>query len=236
MTSICKHFRWGSLALGLALAGPTLAADSIADFGQWLARYEAAPAGDKPGLVAEGVRLAKRREPAMRRLIATQPRLALQRAVPRLAKLPEPVARHLEQHAEGLAEYTVTVACGGPGHRSCKVEGSLELNGQRLTPRWLGRRAHLGSKSGLPVHGMILESGQLAAPPEPPTLTAALAKGGKPRVIIAGQAGQLYRVEVSSDLRQWRVLKLIEGAAKPVEFVDESATTERDYFYRTVTP
>jgi len=80
MTSICKHFRWGSLALGLALAGPTLAADSIADFGQWLARYEAAPAGDKPGLVAEGVRLAKRREPAMRRLIATQPRLALQRA------------------------------------------------------------------------------------------------------------------------------------------------------------
>jgi hypothetical protein len=84
--------------------------------------------------------------------------------------------------------------------------------------------------------GLILESGQLAAPPEPPTLTASLAKGGKPRLMIAGQAGQLYRVEVSSDLRQWRVLKLIEGAAKPVEFVDESATTERDYFYRTVTP
>ena len=121
MTSICKHIRWSSLALGFAFAGPTLAADTIADFGQWLARYEAAPAGDKPGLVAEGVRLAKRREPAMRRFIATQPRLALQRAVPRLAKLPEPVARHLEQHAEGLAEYTVTAACGGPGHRSCKV-------------------------------------------------------------------------------------------------------------------
>ena len=118
MTSICKHIRWSSLALGFALAGPTLAADSIADFGQWLARYEAAQADDRPSLVAEGVRLAKRRQPAMRRLIATQPHLALQRAVPRLAKLPEPVARHLEQHAEGLAEYTVTVACGGPGHRS----------------------------------------------------------------------------------------------------------------------
>ena len=36
--------------------------------------------------------------------------------------------------------------------------------------------------------GLILESGQLAAPPEPPTLTAALAKGGKPRLILAGQA------------------------------------------------
>ena len=175
MTSICKHFRWGSLALGFAVAGPALAADSIADFGQWLARYEAAPAGDQPGLVTEGVRLAKRREPAMRRLIATQPRLALQRAVPRLAKLPESVARHLEQHAEGLAEYTVTVACGGPGHRTCKVERSLELNGQRLTPRWRGRRAHLGSKSGLPVHGIVL-GGQMAVAEEPARELAAAEK------------------------------------------------------------
>ena len=84
--------------------------------------------------------------------------------------------------------------------------------------------------------GLILESGQLAAPPEPPTLTATLAKGGKPRLVIDGQEGQLYRIEVSADLRQWKVLKLIEGAAKPVEFVDESGTTERSRFYRTVTP
>ena len=175
MTSICKHIRWSSLALGFALAGPTLAADSIADFGQWLARYEAAQADERPSLVAEGVRLAKGRQPAMRRLIATQPHLALQRAVPRLAKLPEPVARHLEQHAEGLAEYTVTVACGGPGHRSCKVERTLELNGQRLTPRWQGRRAHLGSKSGLPVHGIVLD-GQMAIADEPARELAAAEK------------------------------------------------------------
>jgi hypothetical protein len=166
MISSRNHFYWGSLALGFALAGPTLAADSIADFGQWLACYEAAPADDRPGLVTEGVRLAKRRESAMRRLIATQPRLALQHAVPRLAKLPESVARYLEQHAEGLAKYTVTVACGGPGHRHCNVERSLELNGQRLTPRWLERRAHLGSKSGLPVHGIVL-GGQMAIADEP---------------------------------------------------------------------
>ena len=175
MTSICKHIRWSSLALGFALAGTTLVADSIADFGQWLARYEAAQADDRPSLVADGVRLAKRRQSAMRRLIATQPHLALQRAVPRLAKLPEPVARHLEQHAEGLAEYTVTVACGGPGHRSCKVERTLELNGQRLTPRWQGRRAHLGSKSGLPVHGIVLD-GQMAIAGEPARELAAAEK------------------------------------------------------------
>ena len=77
MISSRNHFYWGSLALGFALAGPTLAADSIADFGQWLARYEAAPVEARAGLEAEGVRLAKRRESAMRRLIATQPWLAL---------------------------------------------------------------------------------------------------------------------------------------------------------------
>ncbi|MEC8972487.1 MAG: hypothetical protein VX509_01140, partial [Verrucomicrobiota bacterium] len=103
MKSICDLFRRGGFALGFILAGPALAADPIADFGQWLARYEAAAANDRPSLVAEGVRLAKRREPAMRRLIVTQPRLALQHAVPRLAKLPEPIARHIERHAEGLA-------------------------------------------------------------------------------------------------------------------------------------
>ena len=67
-------------------------------------------------------------------------------------------------------------------------------------------------------------------------IEAPLAKGSKPRLVIDGQEGQLYRIEVSADLRQWKVLKLIEGAAKPVEFVDELGTTELDTFYRTVTP
>ena len=73
MISICNFYCRASLALGFAVAGSVVAADPFADFGQWLSRYESAPADAKPGLVAEGVRLAKRREPAMRRLIATQP-------------------------------------------------------------------------------------------------------------------------------------------------------------------
>ena len=206
MTFICKYIRWSSLALGFALAGPTLAADSIADFGQWLARYEAAQADDRPSLVAEGVRLAKRRQPAMRRLIATQPHLALQRAVPRLAKLPEPVVRHLEQHAEGLAEYTVTVACGGPGHRSCKVESTLELNGQRLTPRCQGRRAHLGSKSGLPVHGIVL-GGQMAIADEPArelSVAEKSALGLAPNQTVLSLAGERRAFDSPAAAAAWQ--------------------------------
>ena len=152
--------------VGFALAGATLIAGPIEEFDQWIARYEAAPLEARPGLEAEGVRLAKRRQPLMLRLIATQPRLALQRAVPRLARLPESISQHLEQHTEGLAEYTVTVACGGMGHRTCQVERTLTLNGGVLTPRLFGRRAHLGSKRGLPVYGIVL-GGQMAIANEP---------------------------------------------------------------------
>jgi hypothetical protein len=84
--------------------------------------------------------------------------------------------------------------------------------------------------------GLILESGQLAAPPVP-TLSAALTKGGKLRLVIDGQGVGLFRIEVSDDLQEWRVLKRIRQIeAKPVEFIDESATADRSHFYRTVTP
>ena len=146
-----------AIALGiLAGTGAGFAADPLGEFDAWLARYEAASVAERPNLTAEGERLAKRRQPAMLRLIATQPAMALRRAVPRLAKLPEPVAQYVEQHAEGLARYDVTVACGGARHRFCKVERRLMLDGRALTPRWHGRRAHLGSKENLPVHGIVL--------------------------------------------------------------------------------
>ena len=50
-----------------ALAGATLIAGPIEEFDQWIARYEAAPLEARPGLEAEGVRLAKRSQPLMLR-------------------------------------------------------------------------------------------------------------------------------------------------------------------------
>ncbi len=129
------------------------------------------------------------------------------------------------------------VAVGANGTLLTSVDGKSWLRRSSGTETTLGgvafgdRRFIIAGRAGL-----ILESGHLPSPPVPPTLSAALAEGGKPRLVIAGQKGQLYRIEVSADLRQWRVLKLVEGAAQPVEFVDESTTTERSYFYRTVTP
>jgi len=60
--------------------------DPLGEFDDWLARYEAASVAERPGLTAEGERLVQRRQPAM----------ALRRAVPRLVRLPESVAQHVE--------------------------------------------------------------------------------------------------------------------------------------------
>ena len=86
-----------AIALGLlAGTGARIAADLLGEFDAWLARYEAASVAERPGLTAEGERLVKRRQPAMLRLIATQPAMALRRAVPHLVRLPESVAQHVE--------------------------------------------------------------------------------------------------------------------------------------------
>ncbi|HCV98583.1 MAG TPA: hypothetical protein DGJ56_04720, partial [Verrucomicrobiales bacterium] len=84
--------------------------------------------------------------------------------------------------------------------------------------------------------GLILESVLLPLPPKPPALTSRLAKGGAPVLLIAGQEGQLYRIEQSTDLNEWKVFRLVEGLAKPVEVSVPAASTRGTRFYRTVTP
>ena len=60
-------------------------------------------------------------------------------------------------------------------------------------------------------------------------------KGGAPVLVIAGQKGQLYRVEQSTDLNEWKVFRIVEGLAKPVEVSVPAALAGGTRFYRTVT-
>ena len=196
-----------AVALGLLVfAGMGFALDSLDEFDAWLAHYEAASAVEKAGLVTEGERLAERRQPVMLRLIITRPEVALLRAVPRLAKLPEEVVQHLEQHAEGLARYDVKVACGAVGHRFCKVERRLILDGRALTPRWHGYRAHLGSKENMPVHGIVL-GGQMAVADKPARELSAREKnafGFSAGQIVMSLAGDLWAFPSAAAAAAWQ--------------------------------
>ena len=83
---------------------------------------------------------------------------------------------------------------------------------------------------------LSLESGLLPLPLKPLALTSRLAEGGAPVLVIAGQEGQLYRIEQSTDLNGWKVFRLVEGLAKPVEVSVPAAPAGGTRFYRTVTP
>ena len=228
------RFRWPSpyrivAALGLLIAaGGEVAADSLRDFDLWLARYVAAPEAARAGMESEGERLAKRRQPAMLRMITTRPELALRRAVPRLAKLPEHISQHVEQYAEGLARYQVTVACGGPGHRVCQVERSLKLNGKALTPRWYGRRAHLVSKENLPVHGIVM-GGQMAVADEPARELSAVEKvalGFRVDEVVMSLAGERRVFPTAAAAAAWQE-RLIAAEQIPGPTVQRSVAKQK---------
>ena len=68
-------------------------------------------------------------------------------------------------------------------------------------------------------------------------LTGQLQSAGRPmQWTLSGQAGETYRVEVSSDLVHWSVLTNQTIGAGPVLVVDPAAPLSKQRFYRAVSP
>jgi hypothetical protein len=78
-------------------------------FNEWAARYEAAAEDQRRGLVDEGIKIAQVRRVALQRLIETDPRRAIENAVPpvRRQKLPAEVVERLEERVNEEAFYGV---------------------------------------------------------------------------------------------------------------------------------
>ncbi len=83
-------------------------------FDAWSKRWEQADAAGRAALAAEGPGLAAARRPEFKALIASNPRLALERSVPRVVRqdLPEEIATQLEQSISAKGEYRVMHVCG----------------------------------------------------------------------------------------------------------------------------
>ena len=129
------------------------------------------------------------------------------------------------------------VAVGANGTLLTSANGKTWVRRSSGTETTLGGVAFGGRRFVITGRaGLILESGSLPLPPKPPVLTPRLAKGGEPVLVIVGQEGQLYRIEQSSDLQEWKVFKLLEGLAKPMEVSVPAAPGGGTRFYRTVTP
>ena len=104
-------------ALGIPILPQPLPGTVSAQFFDWLRRYlEAAPA-ERPALVAEGVRLAAARRVEFKNLIASDPRRALEEAVPMAVRalLPAEVLAQLEERVNQRAELRVYQGTPPPG-------------------------------------------------------------------------------------------------------------------------
>jgi hypothetical protein len=130
-------------------------------FRSWTGRYVAAQtAGEKAGLLSEGVGLAKQRRALLTNLIKSNPEKALALAVPASIRtqLPKEVSAGLESRVSGSGDFSVfgvLPATNGPAVEP--IQRFVHLNGQTYRASVYGRRLGETTKTGIPLHGIVLD-------------------------------------------------------------------------------
>ncbi len=143
---------------------------SIGRFQSWTQQYLAAPAAARAPLEAEGVRLATERRAEFRELIVTDPRAALQQAVPMTVRqaLPPAVVAQLEERVNARGALRVYQGVGLDNAGPVPTVRVAELaTGQTYEARVYGRRAEdVRSRGNTSLHGVALDQ-QFAAHEDP---------------------------------------------------------------------
>ncbi len=141
----------------------------FAAFQTWVARYQSLPAAERPGLVAEGERLAAERREALKVMIRRLPERALELAVPEAVRraMPASVAAQLEEKVDARGDLLVTAispATEGqtmPANTVATRYKAVLAGGQSYTAFVYGRRDGQPTRWDVPLHGIALD-GQMA--------------------------------------------------------------------------
>ncbi len=151
-------------------ADATDAATTVGRFAGWTQRYLAAPMADRPAMEAEGARLAVARRAEFKELIVTDPRVALQQAVPMVVRqaLPAAVVAQLEERVNARGALRVYQGVGLDNAGPVPTVRVAELATGRTYEAWVyGRRAEdVRSRGNTSLHGVALD-GQLAVHEDP---------------------------------------------------------------------
>lgn len=121
-------FSTGSLAAPVAALAETSPGaqphKALAEFTSWTERYLAANAAQREALEEEGVKLATARRPWFKQLIQTDPRRALEQAVPRVVRqdLPQEVVAQLEKPVSAKGT-TMCISADLPQACRCRRKG-----------------------------------------------------------------------------------------------------------------
>ncbi|MEK7952070.1 Calx-beta domain-containing protein [Luteolibacter soli] len=134
----------------------------IEAFDGWVGRWKAATPEVRVAMSGEGAQLATARRPEFKALIATNPRLALEKAVPRVVRqdLPEEIVAQLEAPVSSTGDFNV--------YQGRPAEG-MQLRGDQLTMRYFeangvsykarvfGELENVTSRKGVPLQGVAVD-------------------------------------------------------------------------------
>jgi uncharacterized delta-60 repeat protein len=136
-------------------------ADPLTGFAAWTERFQKAAEGAaREALLPEGLQLARERRETLAKLIRTNPKRALEQAVPYRVRrvLPPDLVALLEQPVEGRGQLDVL---GVVPTRGQKVEEpirrSFTLKGITYRAYVYGHRLHLRTQIGLAIHGIAVD-------------------------------------------------------------------------------
>lgn len=134
---------------------------AFARFNDWVERFESAAADAREGLVVEGVLLARERKSEMLAIVRTQPRLALELAVPRRVRseLPDALLEFIEQRISGRGDLTVLAALAEPGREGevTPLSRRVTLGEQEYEAFVYGRRENESTRNRIPLNGVAMD-------------------------------------------------------------------------------
>lgn len=211
----------------------------FARFQAWTERYLAADPVDRSALEAEGAALAQTRREELKGLIQSDPRRALELAVPVAVRqhLPDSVTAGLEQRIDGRGELAVLAALPFPG-REDQVASSWRtatLGDRLFTAHVFGRRLDEPTRPDIPLHGLAVDD-HLAVDENPIRLLeaveAAAALDGDPVCGVAGWPAASWGTAIAVDTGDDSPLALCspehaeELNQRLIEFESNSGSTE----------
>ncbi len=156
----------------VAVPVPKASPPAVAQFAAWTEKLLAAPdVRTKATLTAEGEVLARQRREAIAELIQTDPKLALESAVPFAVRqqLPDSITRQLEERVSGRGFYGVLVATDFEKGRS-EVTREVVMGDQTYRAYVYGARAAQTTGQSVPLWGIAVP--QPDAPENSPKLLA----------------------------------------------------------------
>jgi sugar lactone lactonase YvrE len=209
-------------------------------FADW-ARSHAARPDIAPSALQEGLAFAKQRRAAVKKLIDSDPALALSSVIGGGARnaLPFQIQNELETQVSGTGDLLVVCEVPAQGVREGGIQRFVRLNGVTYRAAVYGRRASQTTKYNIPLHGIALDGalaldenvltaalGDESSNPAEPILDLSAAAGslaGTGSPVFARMGGTLYRFASAEHLRQSEAL-LEAAESRPGAQLDQPAT------------